>query len=60
MLILNRKPAQSVYIGDDIRVTVLGLSGQSVRLGFQAPRELGVHREEIYRRMQKDTESGEE
>ena len=60
MLILNRKPDQSVYIGDDIRVTVLGLSGQSVRLGFQAPRELGVHREEIYRRMQEDSEAEEE
>ena len=51
MLILNRKTNESVCLGNDIRVTVLGMSGQSVRLGFQAPRDLPIHREEVYERM---------
>ena len=56
MLVLNRKPDESVMIGDDIRITVLGLSGKSVRLGFQVPRELAVHREEVYRRLREDAD----
>ena len=50
MLVLNRKTLESIMIGDEIRVTVLEISGKSVRLGFQAPRDLTVHRDEVYRR----------
>lgn len=52
MLILYRHPQQSLHIGDEITVTVLGVHGNQVRLGIQAPAHVGVHREEIYRRIQ--------
>lgn len=48
MLVLTRKPGQSIVIGEEIIVTVLEVRGDQVRLGVQAPRELSVHREEIY------------
>jgi carbon storage regulator len=48
MLVLTRKPRESVIIGDDIEVTVLGVVGEKVRLGIAAPREVPVHRKEIY------------
>ncbi|VVP62047.1 Translational regulator CsrA1 [Pseudomonas fluorescens] len=52
MLILTRKVGESINIGDDIKVTVLGVSGQQVRLGIDAPKEMAVHREEITQRIQ--------
>ncbi|AIV78311.1 carbon storage regulator [Burkholderia pseudomallei] len=52
MLILYRHPQESLHIGDEITVTVLGVNGSQVRLGIQAPAHVGVHREEIYRRIQ--------
>lgn len=52
MLILYRHPQESLHIGDEITVTVLGVQGNQVRLGIQAPASIGVHREEIYRRIQ--------
>jgi carbon storage regulator len=52
MLILTRRPAESVRIGDDVTVTVLGVKGNQVRLGFAAPANVAVHREEIYERIQ--------
>ncbi|MBP5966799.1 carbon storage regulator CsrA [Pseudomonas iridis] len=52
MLILTRKPGETIRINDDISVTVLGVSGQQVRLGITAPAEVEVHREEIYQRIQ--------
>ena len=58
MLILTRKVGESVVIGDDIRVTVVNLSGYRVRLGVDAPKEISVYREEIYDRLQ--TENGDE
>jgi len=52
MLILTRKEGESLRLGDDIVVTVVGVKGGAVRLGIKAPRELAVHREEVYERVQ--------
>ena len=51
MLILTRKVGESVLIGDDISITVLSVRGNQVKLGVQAPKEVSVHREEIYKRI---------
>ena len=58
MLILTRRVGESVVIGDDVDVTVLGMRGNQVRLGVTAPREIAVHREEIYQRIHDDKENG--
>jgi carbon storage regulator len=52
MLILTRRPGESVKIGDDITVTVLSVRGNQLRLGFSAPRHVAVHRQEVYVRLQ--------
>lgn len=54
MLVLTRRPGESVTIGPDIRVVVLGLKSGQVRLGIQAPPAVAVHREEIYTRIQEE------
>ena len=54
MLILTRRVGESLMIGDDVAVTVLGVKGNQVRLGVDAPREVAVHRQEIYERIQAD------
>jgi carbon storage regulator len=51
MLILTRRPGESVKIGDEITVTVLGVRGNQLRLGFSAPEHIAVHRQEVYERI---------
>jgi carbon storage regulator len=51
MLVLTRKPSQSVIIGKDIRITVTQVRGEAVRLGIEAPPEVEVYREEVHRRI---------
>ncbi len=55
MLILTRRVGETLMIGDDVTVTVLGVKGNQVRLGVNAPKDVGVHREEIYERIQRET-----
>ena len=54
MLILTRRISESVIIGDDIVISVLGVRGGQVRLGIDAPKDVSVHREEIYQRIQQE------
>ena len=57
MLILTRRVGETLMVGDDVTVTVLGVKGNQVRIGVNAPKDVAVHREEIYMRIQ--SEKGE-
>jgi carbon storage regulator len=60
MLILTRRIGETLIIGDDVNITVLGVKGNQVRLGINAPKDVSVHREEIYLRIQQEKQSNED
>lgn len=59
MLILTRRIGETLIIGDDVNITVLGVKGNQVRLGINAPKDVTVHREEIYLRIQQEKQGSE-
>ena len=59
MLILTRRVGETVMIGDDVTITVLGVKGNQVRVGINAPKSVAVHREEIYERIKRERQGGE-
>jgi carbon storage regulator len=58
MLILTRRVGETVMIGNDVTVTVLGVKGNQVRVGVNAPRDVAVHREEIFERIKREENDG--
>jgi len=58
MLVLTRKPGQSIMIGDGVEVQVLSVAGEKVRLGITAPREVSIFRNEVYDRIESEANSG--
>jgi len=60
MLILTRKPGETIVIDDDIKVTVLGITGAQIRIGIDAPEHITIHREEIYNKIRAEKTSSSE
>lgn len=58
MLVLTRLRDEAIVIGDDIRVTIVDVKGDKVRIGIEAPRSVTVHREEVYRAIREDAKGG--
>jgi carbon storage regulator len=58
MLILTRRVGETIMIGEDVTITILGLKGNQVRLGINAPKRVAVHREEIYERIKAEKSAG--
>jgi carbon storage regulator len=58
MLILTRRVGETLMIGDEVTVTVLGVKGNQVRIGVNAPKDVSVHREEIYERIKREQDEG--
>ena len=56
MLVLSRKINESIIIGDDIEITIVGIAGRKVRIGVNAPKDISVHRKEVYEEIKKDAE----
>jgi len=56
MLILTRRVGETIMVGDEVQVTVLGIKGNQIRIGINAPETIAVHREEIYNRIQAEQE----
>ncbi len=54
MLILTRRPGESLYVGDNIRITVLSLQGKQIKLGLEVPGDMTVYREEVYARVKEE------
>jgi carbon storage regulator len=57
MLVLTRRIGSSIFIGEDIRITILGINGKQVRVGISAPNSVTVHREEIYNKIKKEEDN---
>lgn len=60
MLILTRRVGETVMIGDEVTITVLGVKGNQVRVGIKAPKSVAVHREEIYERIKREQQDEDE
>ena len=60
MLVLSRRLGETLVIGDNVKVSVLGISGNQVRLGIEAPKDVSVHREEVYLRIQEEQSAATE
>lgn len=60
MLILTRRVGETLMVGDEVTVTVLGVKGNQVRIGVNAPKEISIHREEIYQRIQQEKQNNSE
>lgn len=60
MLILTRRVGETLMVGDEVTITVLGVKGNQVRLGVNAPKHVAVHREEIYERIRKEGDTPDE
>jgi len=58
MLILTRRMGESLMIGDEVSITVVGVKGNQIRIGIEAPKTISIHREEIYERIKEEKENG--